>query len=317
MQVFRVIAIILVASSLALPGIAQGTGHSPQIWQDRGDISLLDLVTGSGGTIHEPGARFKFIKESSAGTSPKFEVEDENGTKWKVKLGEEVKSETAATRLVWAVGYFVDDDYYRPHIQVHGLKRLSRGQEFVSGDTVTNVRLERMRKGDESGSAWSWYDNSFTGTRDFNGLRVMMAFINMWDLKEINNGVRDGQYTVTDLGAAFGKTGNSFTRSKGVLKDYAAAQFIENVTTTYVDFIMDSRPFALSVVDVPNYRLRTQMQTVVKRIPIDDVRWIAGRLGQLSNTQIRDAFGTAGFSPVEVDGYTKVVLQRIAELKKL
>ena len=104
---------------------------------------LLDLVAGSGGKGHEPGTHFTFIKESSDGTSPKFDVEDENGTKWKVKLGAEVKSETAATRLVWAAGYFVDDDYYRPEIHVQGLKRLARGQEFVSGDTVTDVRLER------------------------------------------------------------------------------------------------------------------------------------------------------------------------------
>jgi hypothetical protein len=117
-------------------------------------------------------------------------------------------------RLVWAVGYFVDDDYYRPHIQVDGLKRLSRGQEFVSGDTVTNVRLERMRKGDESGSGWSWYDNSFSGTREFNGLRVMMALINGWDIKQVNSGSVDGKYGVSDLGASFGRTGNNFTRSK-------------------------------------------------------------------------------------------------------
>jgi hypothetical protein len=77
MQAFRTVALIVAASFLALPGFAQGTGHSPKIWQDRGDIALLDLVAGSGGTMHEPGSRFKFIKESSAGTSPQFEIEDE------------------------------------------------------------------------------------------------------------------------------------------------------------------------------------------------------------------------------------------------
>ena len=53
--------------------------------------SVLDLVAGSGGKGHEPGSHFTFIKESSNGTSPKFEVKDENGITWKVKLGEEVK----------------------------------------------------------------------------------------------------------------------------------------------------------------------------------------------------------------------------------
>ena len=82
-------------------------------------------------------------RKPPSGTSPKFEVKDENGITWKVKLGEEVRSETAATRLLWAAGYFVDDDYYLPEIHVQGLKRLARGQQFVSGDTVTGVRLER------------------------------------------------------------------------------------------------------------------------------------------------------------------------------
>ena len=36
-----------------------------------------------------------------------------------------------------------------------------------------------------------------------------------------------------------------------------------------------------------------------------------------SGEQIRDSFRAAGFSPAEVDGYTQVVMQRIAALKKL
>ena len=55
----------------------------------------------------------------------------------------------------------------------------------------------------------------FTGTRELNGLRVMMALINNWDLKDENNAiyrekpVRDQIYEVSDLGASFGTTGRS------------------------------------------------------------------------------------------------------------
>ena len=83
----------------------------------------------------------------------------------------------------------------------------------------------------------------------------MMALINGWDLKQINNGSVDGQYGVSDLGASFGRTGNNFTRSKGVMKDYAETKFIEKVTPTYVDFVMHSRPFFLSVVNLPELPL--------------------------------------------------------------
>jgi hypothetical protein len=307
---------IIVGLFLALPVFGQQAGRKPVLWHDRGDVSALDLVAGSGGKDHQPGTNFKFIKESSAGSSPKFEVEDEHGAIWKVKLGPEVKSETAATRLLWAAGYFVDDTYYRPQIHVKGLPRLTRGQEFVSGETVTSVRLERYRKSDDS-KDWSWYKNPFSGTRELDGLKVMMALLNIWDLKQINNGSVDGQYWVTDVGASFGRTGNNFSRSKGVVEDYAETKFIEKVTPTYVDFVMHSRPFVLSVINFPNYRTRTRMESVVKGIPIAHVRWIGNQLGQLSKAQIRDSFRTAGFSTLEVDSYARVVMQRIAQLKKL
>jgi hypothetical protein len=294
----------LVVLFLALPALGQQAGTTAAIWRDRGDAATLDLLNGPGGKEHQPGTNFKFIEESKSGTAPKFDVEDENGTKWKVKLGPEVKSETAATRLVWAAGYFADKDYYRPQIRVQGMKRLSRGQQYVSdGGLVREVRLERQGGGKKLKN-WSWSQNPFAGTREFNGLRVMMALINNWDLKEINNGIFDvngePRYEVTDLGASLGRTGNRFGRSKGVMKDYAESKFIQKVTPESVDFVF-----------------HTKIESVGKNIPIADARWIGNRLGQLSAEQISDCFRAAGFSPAEVEGYTRVVMQRIEALKKL
>ena len=267
-------------------GFAQEAGRTAVIWHDRGDAAALDLAGGPGGKAHEPGIDPTFIKESDSGTSPKFEVEDEHGTRWKVKLGEEAKSETAATRLLWAAGYVVDEDYYRPQIRVLGLPRLARGQEFVSTATSSPGRgWSASGGGSDESTTWSWYDNPFVGTREFNGLRVMMALVNNWDLKDVNNRVSDtadggGQYGITDLGATFGRTGNIITRSKSVSKDYAETKFIDKVTPTHVDFVMQSRPFFPFIVHLPNYRFRTRMESVVKRIPIADARWIGDRLGR-------------------------------------
>ena len=187
----RILPIIILVLFLALPAFAQQAGTTVALWSDRGNIAALDILNGPGGKEHQPGTNFKFIEESKSGTSPKFVVEDENGARWKVKLGHEVKSETAATRLVWAAGYNVDEDYYRPQIRVQGMKPLSRGQEYVSGDgIVREARLERQGQGKKLNN-WSWYKNPFVGTREFNGLRVMMALINNWDLKEINNDILD------------------------------------------------------------------------------------------------------------------------------
>lgn len=304
-----------------LPAFAQRPDGLAVIWQNRGPVAMLDLGGGPAGA-REPGTLFLFIKESDGATSPKFDVEDEHGTTWKVKLGEEARPETAATRLLWAMGYVVDESYYRSRIHVLSLPRLVRGQEFVSdGGIVSGARLERDPETTDA-RAWSWSDNPFVGTREFNGLRVMMALLNNWDLKDGNNSTTaaangDARFGITDLGATWGRTGNVFGRSKGVSKDYAGAPFIHKVTPTHVDFVLNSRPFLLSIVRFRSYRERTRMESVVRHIPIADARWMGDRLGELSPEQVRDCFRAAGYPPADVDAYAGVVLARIAALKAL
>lgn len=300
---------------------AQEAARPAVIWYDRGDAAAMNLLTGPGGRDREPGTNFRFIRESVSGTSPKFEVEDENGVTWKAKLGEEGPGETAAARLLWAAGYVVDEDYYRPQIRVRGMQALKRGQQFVSADgLVAGVRLERDVPGADT-KPWSWYDNPLLGTREFNGLRVMMALINNWDLKEINNGAAataEGRvYSVTDLGSSFGRTGHVLHRSKGVATEYAESRFIDKVTPTHVDFVLHSRPFLPTAVHVTNYRFRARMESIVKDIPLADARWIGGVLGQLSEAQIGDCFRAGGFAPAEIAIYTEVVMRRIAALRDL
>ena len=149
-----------------------------------------------------------------------------------------------------------------------------------------------------------------------------MAFLNNWDLKEINNAIYElpggeSRYVVSDLGATFGRTGNPLVRSKDNLRDYRRTNFVQNAKSEYVDFFLSSRPFSLTVVDVPNYVTRTKMQAVVKHIPRADAKWLGQLLGQLSAEQIRDCFRAAGYSPEEVDGFASVVQARIADLNRL
>jgi hypothetical protein len=59
------------------------------------------------------------------------------------------------------------------------------------------------------------------------------------------------------------------------------------------------------------------MESVVKRVPIADARWIGDRLGELSASQIGDAFRAAGFPPGDVAAYTEVIVRRIAALERL
>jgi hypothetical protein len=311
---------------LSFPAFAlepqQQDSLQPVLWQDRGDLSKLDMINGPGGAAHQPGAHFKFLKEMPNGTSPKFEVEDENGVRWKVKMGPEARPETAATRLLWAAGYFVDEDYYRREIVVDGLTHLNRGQKFVQhGNTVVDVRLERHHGGSEQ-LEWDWFENSFSMTSEFNGLRVMMALINNWDLKDVNNDIYKepfGQvYVVADLGASLGRTGNLFFRTKGNAGEFAGTPFIRKVRGQYVDFVLHSRPFFLGFLfRHEHYVTRTRMEKVVQHIPVDDARWMGNYLGKLSTNQIEDCFRASGFSPKEVEIYSRALTRRIMDLKSL
>ena len=293
------------------------------LWADRGDVTSLDLLNGAGGKEHQPAGNFTFVKEDKKGTSPKFEVVDENGVKWKAKLGEESKAEIAATRLVWAAGYSTDEDYYVAQLHVDKMPKLSRGQKYVREDgVVLGVRLKRNVKGQKKTGNWSWFKNPFVVTKEFDGLKIMMALINNWDLKEINNAIyseKDGdpRWVVSDLGASFGETGNSFTRSKSDPGDYVASKFVQKVTKDHVDFYLSSRPFVLSAVDAPNYVTRTHMEDVVKNIPIADSHWLGQLLEPLTDEQIRDCFRGAGYSVGEVEEYARTVRERINALNKL
>jgi hypothetical protein len=327
---------VLLMLVMALPAsvTAQKKDHDPHkahaarlpevIWRDPGEMAALNLFYGVGGRKHAPDANgtFTFVREDTHASSPKFDIEDEHGVQWKVKLGAEPASETAATRFLWAAGYFVDEDYYLAKINVRGMPKLHRGENFVSaGGTIRRARLERKPKAMTKVGAWDWFDNPFLDTRELNGLRVMMSLLNNWDLAQTNNSIDEmgGQrrFVVSDVGATFGNTGNSLTRSKSVPKDYADSTFIENTTPDFIDFALHSRPFFLSAINVANYNDRTRMQGVTKHIPRADAKWLGRRLSMLSTKQIRDGFRAAGYTRAEIEMYTQAMRKRIAELGAL
>jgi hypothetical protein len=327
--------LIMLAVSISSPAQDQASAKSKRaaraeeaatlpaaLWHDPGDPATLDLYYGAGGREHvpDPHGTYTFEDEDLKHSSPKIDVVDARGEHWRIKLGAEPRAETAATRLLWAAGYLVDEDYYVDELAVRGLPKLHRGEKYVSEDgMVHGARLERKnlkKLGD-----WSWFDNPFLDTKELNGLRVMMSLVNNWDLKTENNVIYAGdgerRYVVNDVGATFGNTGNVMARSKSDLQGYVKSKFISRMTGDQVDFVMHERPFLLEVFDVPYYRERTRMQGITMHVPRADAKWLGERLAQLSDSQVRDCFRAAGYSPEEIDGYTKAVEQRIAALDSL
>jgi hypothetical protein len=302
--------------------------HNPSIWHDPGQISSLNLFYGQGGRHALPAGPFIFEAEDMNGTNPKFDVRDAQGRKWRVKLGDEARPEVVASRLLWATGYFVDDDYLVPEADIQNL-HLQRGASLSKNGHITDARFARKPKGQKKIGIWKWKQNPFVGTREFNGLRVMMALMNNWDLKDINNAVYSDKEThrelflASDIGATFGTNGLSWTksRSKGNVSSFESSRFITRTTDDTVDFATPRPPTAFLIetagVDVKDYVTRTGMEWIGSDIPRADARWIGSLLSQLSHQQLVDAFRSGQFPADEIQSFVEIIETRIRQLAAL
>ena len=285
----------------------------PVLWEEPTDLESRDLYNGPAGAegAPDPKGKFTFVERSKSGTSEKINVDDDRGRKWQVKFGAEARPAPTASRIVWALGYHVDQDYFvkRTHIEGRG------------GFDVWDVRFKRRDDGFKDEGNWSWHAGPFVGTREFQGLKVLMVLINNWDLKEENNkiirakkksgGDRDELiYYVSDLGATFGKTGSVFRKipgfqsapagSKGEAGPYHDQLFIEKVSNGQVVF---------------NYQGKDRK--ALEGITVENARWMGNLAGRLSDKQISDAFRAGGFTEPEITLYVRAFRARINELKNL
>lgn len=305
---------------------------TPILWNDPGDVSSRDLKYGPGAAHLAPAAPFTFVKEDTAGASPKFRVKDAHGVNWTVKLGPEAQAETVATRLVWAMGYFAEESYYYDRVEVRGLPRLSRGQEFVSGTMVRGVRFEPRRPGVTRGAIWDWLKNPFVGTREFDGLKVLMVLLANYDTRLENNrvlhqkhpetGEMEARYVVTDIGATLGKVGGlGGKRVKNSLPDFQTSKFILSVENGIVEFDYSTKPQGagkFASLFSPGYgKSQANKEKAMRRIPLQNARWIGEMLSRLSDEQLHDAFRAAGYDDATRHGFVKVLRERISALSSL
>ena len=324
---------ILTHAPIVAQSGSQDTPREPDravLWREPSDIAMRDLFDGPDGGTHAPhGTTFRFLKEDLGGSNPKYVVQDDAGTKWKLKLGWEAQPETAASRIVSALGYFADNDYYLANFCLAGLpEKLHRGRSLIDANGCTDGGRLKLHEDDAATGQWRWRQNPFTGTREFNGLRTLMAVINNWDVKDINTRDctmkdADGEvvraYWVSDLGASFGTTRLvlEHARRGGNLKAYRESRFIVNTTECCVDFGTPDRAAPMILFNPPEYYRRLGLRWIGRQIPRYDARWMGRLLSRLSADQIRDAFRAAGYSEEESSGFTAVVEERIAALQGL
>lgn len=305
MQKFKLVFFLIIFSLVSTTAAVAQTKKSKEkfsagksvIWKPV-NISRRDLYWGAGGREMFPNLkRVTLIRKETGGNNLKYRIKDGSGRIWVAKIADESQPETAAVRILWAVGYPTEINYLVPKLTIPG-----KG-------TFKNVRLEARPANIDRQDRWSWTDNPFAGTNELQGLKIMMALINNWDLKDGNNIILqtggERQYVISDLGSSFGKFApvsfpilNRFGRSVNNPEHYAKSEFVKGI----------EEDGGLDMAYKGNSR------SLFDDITPAQGRWAADLLKQLSDKQIRDAFRAANYSPSEVRMLAQAVRNRIREL---
>lgn len=293
------------------------------LWHDPGAIASLDLSWSDAKAFPPPAPPFTFVKEIMAGSRPKVLVKDAHGREWHAKLeGDahatgEAHAEVAATRLLWALGYFVEKTYFVNGGVVEELGHVTRAAKSLTPDgRFSGAGFKEQSKDlKKTKQDWSIDKNPFVGTRELSGLKILMTMISNWDLDPRNlqvlqarnpDGTTVLEYAVTDLGASFGHMEDPrfpqsllsmYPWTMWNLGDYQKQAFIEGVANGQI-------------------KLHFRGEVTVRTVPIDHARWFAGLVGQLTPAQVRQAFQAAGGTPTEVDGFTARFLEKVHELQQ-
>ena len=293
-----------------------------RIWRNPEPIERQNLVHGPGGPDGAPAPPFRFVEEHSAGSQPCVSVTDRRGRKWRVKWGQEVRCESFAVRFAWACGYFAEVTYYVPSGEIIGAAELQRARDCIEGDEgrFVDARFElddpAVTKMFEEHS-WAWDDNPFVGTRELNGLKIVVMLLSNWDTKDrrdVARGsntaifehrrsrwLREARYLLTDWGGSMGKWGtNIVTRGRWDPDGFEA----------------QTRQFVTGTVDgcVTFGYVGQRTADVAANIPITHARWFYRYARRLSEQQLVDGLLASGATEEEARRFAKAIRDRIEQL---
>jgi len=284
----------------------QGPVTVSALWVNPDDIATRDLFGGVGGTKNSPHSdTFEYVRGESL-SSWGYDVKEPDGREWSVKLGEEVRAEVAVSRLLWAIGYYQPPVYLVEKWTLTGKhpgpKAPGRFRLDVPDQKVVDI--------------WSWHENPFVGTREFEGLVAANVLFNNWDYKPQNNKVYElkqplgGQtrvYVVRDLGASLGLTRTPMNLTwvlgkghpqgtKSNIDDFEKQEFVTGIEGDHVVFDVDSN-----------------QKVLFNSVTVEDVRWVCGLLNKLSTEQMLDAFRAGQYDKTTSERYVKKIKAKVAQ----
>lgn len=298
-----------------------GADKKAVLWHPPGRITLRDWIWGPGGEARAPKPPYAFIEEGFSGTNPKIKVSDAKGDAWVVKFGGENHTEVFASRLLYALGYVSEPSYFVASGVVTGAHNLRRAKPFVaSNGSFVNARFrldDHKNFVHLDSPTWTWNDNPFAGTRELNGLKVLMMLTSNWDAKDARDGEGSNTdvysrpatspgvlyYAFSDWGSTMGKWGGFFQRNKWDPAGY------RDQTTTF------ARAGSEQTI-VWGYRGK-HGRDVTAGISASDVRWLLKYLSAVTDEELRAGLRASGATDEQIEIYTPSIRDRIVQLQRV
>jgi len=294
-----------------------------RVWHDIHTDEANDMRYGPGGATYLPAPPFQFVEELMTGSHPCVAVRDSKQRLWRVKWGYEAKPEAFCARFAAACGYFAEVTHYFASGRIDGVTMLTRARALVGEDgSFTDARFEledrsvRMLFEEHS---WAWHDNPFVGTRQLDGLKIVVMLLSNWDSKDrrdvsrgsntaifeypISRFASEARYLITDWGGAMGKWGTTV-----VSRDRWDVAGFEAQTPFFVAGARDG---------VVDFGYQGQRSEIARGIPVAHVRWFYRKARRITEPALRTGLLASGATEDEATRFARNILARIDALGRV
>jgi len=291
-----------------------------RLWSEPRPIEQRDPVAGPGGPEGVPRPPFVFVEEHLTGSQPCISVRDSRNRVWRAKWGPEARSEAFAVRFAWSCGYFVEETHFVPAGTIDGSPVLTRARECVdeANGRFCDARFElddpTVKKLFEEHS-WAWDENPFVGSRELNGLKIVVMLLSNWDTKDRRDvargsntaifehrhgGRREARYLISDWGGSMGRWGSTMVTRGRWDPDGFEAQ-----TPGFVTGVVDGHV---------RFGYAGQRADIADAIPVEHVRWLHPHLAQLTPDYLTRALLASGATDEEAARFSRALVDRIRQL---
>jgi hypothetical protein len=170
---------------------------------------------------------------------------------------------------------------------------------------LDEANLQDDDVGGKSIGPWSWDRLGHADKREVRGVALLFAWTNCFDVRWGNNRLkRDGdgiKHVISDLGNGLGLADNFRVDAQGLENDFPWT-FTEPP-------VLDRRGRERKPFRIVGYQ-PVFSNGAFERMTVDDARWMARLIAQLTENQMRQALIAAGYASAEVRMYTDKLVNR-------